>query len=181
MEPITDHMLDHWAAVIAPDGDWFEDGEAPIVIARLLDEVRRLKRENACPCCKNGVNLAGEVCDECKGKGLAIIAYEVLRVHYKLLRESLIGPKEKALAAKLMQLMRLAADEFGNHGCNDMDLELVKDWTDAEKIDFASRYHEHNGDPGEFGGTVKEFDRIPDYAFFGFLAAELKKEAERTK
>ena len=60
-----------------------------------LDEcLARVKRESACPCCKNGVNLLGEPCQECHGKGLAIVAYESLRVHYKLVSEQLHDLRE---------------------------------------------------------------------------------------
>jgi len=44
----------------------------------------RASREAACPCCKEGINLAGEPCQECHGKGLAIIAYETARIYLKL-------------------------------------------------------------------------------------------------
>lgn len=51
----------------------------------LIGEVRRLQREAACPCCKDGVTLEGKECTECYGKGLVCIAYERLRVQLKLI------------------------------------------------------------------------------------------------
>jgi hypothetical protein len=56
-------------------------------LSLIADERDRLKREAACPCCKNGVNIEGDPCQECKGSGYAIVAYETLRIHWKRLTE----------------------------------------------------------------------------------------------
>ena len=54
----------------------------------LVKELGRLKMESACPVCRGGKNLEGEdVCSECKGTGLASVAYDVCRTHWKLMRE----------------------------------------------------------------------------------------------
>ena len=63
-------------------------------IIHLREQIHDLSRESACPCCKNGVNLDSEPCQECHGKGLAIVAYESLRVHYKLVSEQLHNLRE---------------------------------------------------------------------------------------
>lgn len=58
----------------------------------LLEEKREIEREAACPCCHGGiVNPGGETCSECKGKGLAIIAYEHGRYQWKNLVARLGG------------------------------------------------------------------------------------------
>ncbi len=73
----------------------------------LLAEVARLKRESGCPCChgtgkNSGIDGSpkGDPCSECKGGGLAIVAYECLRVHYKLQGEEIAGLKYSLAAAK---------------------------------------------------------------------------------
>lgn len=48
-------------------------------------------REAACPCCRNGISLDGKTCSECKGKGLACIAYEHGRYQWKTLVTRLGG------------------------------------------------------------------------------------------
>ena len=80
-------------------------------------------------------------------------------------------PTQKKLAARLL---RAAADEFGNHGCNDFDLVVDGGMTVREADDFRKRYHAWNGDPDEYraGGTD-----LPDFAAMGFLAHLLDEEA----
>ena len=57
-------------------------------IERLESERDALQKESACPVCRGGKNLEGEdVCSECKGTGLASVAYDVCRTHWKLMRE----------------------------------------------------------------------------------------------
>ena len=58
------------------------------LIKRLESERDALQKESACPVCRGGKNLEGEdVCSECKGTGLASVAYDVCRTHWKLMRE----------------------------------------------------------------------------------------------
>lgn len=61
--------------------------------------------------------------------------------------------KEKKLAARLL---RLASDQFSNHGCNDIDDDLLKDWTDEEKLKLSQSYHDWNGDPEEGEDEISE-------------------------
>ena len=60
-------------------------------------ELSEAKRELACPCCKEGISITGQICQECHGKGLVSIAYESCRIHYKLLKEK-FDEQSKALA-----------------------------------------------------------------------------------
>jgi hypothetical protein len=75
--------------------------------------------------------------------------------------------KERAVAA---QLLEMASEEFGNHGCNDWD--FPKGWTKEEKIAFCKEYHEWNGDPEDFDPN---FLHLPDYAVMSFMADKLKR------
>jgi hypothetical protein len=49
-------------------------------------EIAKLKLEAACPCCRGASIL--QPCQECHGSKIASVAYDTLRVHYKLLQES---------------------------------------------------------------------------------------------
>ncbi len=75
-------------------------------------------------------------------------------------------PKERAFAA---QLLKLAADEFGNHGCNDLD--WPQDWTEAERSDFTRRYHEFNGEADD-----TPYAPLGDFAAMEFIAHLLLEE-----
>jgi len=83
-----------------------------------------------------------------------------------------MNKKEKAIAAKLMQMAR---DEFGDHGCNDLDSDFWDGWTIDERKQFIREYHEYNGDPEEFD---ENYLHLPDYAVMGFMAHKLRLEAE---
>lgn len=75
--------------------------------------------------------------------------------------------KEKLLAS---YLLRLAEDEFSNHGCNDVDEEVWKDWSDGERQKFVEEFHQHNGDIEEYDPN---FLHLPNTALMGFLAHKL--------
>ncbi len=79
---------------------------------------------------------------------------------------------EQILASSLL---RMAASEFGRHCSNDMDKSLTDHWTIAQRENFVREYGQYNGDP-ENWQTLKDFDRLPDFAFMGFLAYKLKQE-----
>lgn len=89
----------------------------------------------------------------------------MLLPHTKAIK--MIRPKELLLAA---DLLRMAADEFGNHGCNDIDEALVSRFTTEEKIVLAKELGEYNGDPEE----ERNFMHIGDYALMGFMAFKLR-------
>jgi predicted glycosyltransferase involved in capsule biosynthesis len=82
-------------------------------------------------------------------------------------------------AALLVELLELASDSFGNHGCSDFDLEKsVPSLEDRRALMKA--YHEYNGDPEEFMeeeefGTFRWFK---DYALMGYLADRVKGQLE---
>jgi len=61
--------------------------------------------------------------------------------------------KEKKLAA---DLLRIAADEFSNHSCNDIGEEVFKNWTREEKLKLSQSYHDWNGDPEEGETPIQE-------------------------
>jgi hypothetical protein len=71
------------------------------------------------------------------------------------------------------ELLDLAADEFANHGCNDLDSSFWKGWTEEEKREFYKSYHEWNGDPEEFREDAP-LNYLGDSAIMAFLSAKLK-------
>lgn len=76
--------------------------------------------------------------------------------------------KEFSLAAKLL---KMADEEFGNHGCNDVDESFWDGWTKEERQEFVKEFHEWNGDPEEYDPN---FLHLPDFCLMGFLAAKLE-------
>ena len=80
-----------------------------------------------------------------------------------------INKKELALAAKML---KLASDEFSNHGCNDVDENAYSGWTLEERKEFAKDFHKWNGDPEE------TFFHLADWTIMSFLAAKLEQESE---
>jgi len=79
-------------------------------------------------------------------------------------------PAEKRFAARLL---RMAADEFGNHGSNDFDLVADGGMMAGEVDDFRRRFHAWNGDPEEFSAGRTD---MHDYAAMDFLAHLLEEE-----
>lgn len=75
--------------------------------------------------------------------------------------------KEMWLAGELLSL---AADEFGNHGCNDLDQSLLRDFTPEERADFAKTFSEWNGD----SENERSMEQLSDSVIMAFLAARLK-------
>lgn len=63
--------------------------------------------------------------------------------------------KEKKLAA---DLLKLAADQFANHGCNDIDQKLLEGWTEKERQDLMRDYEivNSNGRDYEEGDKIQE-------------------------
>lgn len=78
--------------------------------------------------------------------------------------------REKELAAKFLEL---AAGEFSNHGCNDVDDDFFSGWTKDERQEFCKEWREWNGDPEEYD---PEFLSLPDYAIMDFLAYKIRGE-----
>jgi hypothetical protein len=56
----------------------------------------------------------------------------------------MMSPAEKKLAAFLL---RMASEEFSNHGCNDLDLVKDVGLTPEESFELRKRYHVYNRSP----------------------------------
>ena len=48
------------------------------------------------------------------------------------------------------ELLKMASEEFANHGCNDVDESLYKGWSIEERQELVKGFHEWNGDPEEY-------------------------------
>jgi len=69
--------------------------------------------------------------------------------------------KEMVLAGRLLEL---AANEFSNHGCNDMEDTMFASWTDQEREDFRVKVWEFEGDDEAMNEGVEVFgDMAMDY------------------
>jgi hypothetical protein len=84
---------------------------------------------------------------------------------------------EKRLTAKVL---RMASDQFSNHGCNDFDLsEVIPDKDERDSLFRA--YCEYNGDPSEYDewdAPAEGADyRMQDWMVMSFMAARLEREA----
>ena len=81
-------------------------------------------------------------------------------------------PGERKIAAKLL---RMAADEFSSHGCNDFDLtEVIPD--QAERDALVRAYHGWNGDPEEYYEAGSRDYRLMDWMLMDFMAALMEEE-----
>ena len=79
-----------------------------------------------------------------------------------------LTPKESRLAAALLEL---ASDQFSNHGCNDMETQILSEFTEEEKIDICLDINRRNGDD-----CGLYFDSIPDWLWMQYLADKLKED-----
>ena len=84
-----------------------------------------------------------------------------------------MNEKEIKLA---IEFLHMASDEFGNHGCNDVEEKLWDGWTKEERQKFVKEFHENNGDPEEY---TPDFLHIPDFAIMDFLAYQLKSISQK--
>ena len=80
--------------------------------------------------------------------------------------------KENTFIAKLL---RMAANEFSNHGCNDLDSDLEDIFSKEEWIVLMKKYHDYNGDPKEFTGKF-ESSLLQDWIWMRYFANVLEKE-----
>ena len=78
-------------------------------------------------------------------------------------------------------VLRLASEQFSNHGCNDFDLtELVPDQDERDALVRA--YHKWNGDLAEMeeNGWLEQSGspdyRLMDFMVMDFMAARLEEE-----
>jgi len=74
--------------------------------------------------------------------------------------------KEMVLAGRLLEL---AANEFSNHGCNDMEDTMFASWTDQEREDFRVKVWEFEGDDEAMNEGVEVFDDMA----MDYLASQL--------
>jgi len=75
--------------------------------------------------------------------------------------------KNEKLLASLM--LNIASNEFSNHGCNDVENSVYKNWTPEEKNKFVKEFHEWNGDPEE----TDDYFLNNDNMLMSFLAYKL--------
>ena len=83
---------------------------------------------------------------------------------------------EKALAAKLL---RIASNDFANHGCNDFMVQ-----TTAENCAiFRKTWRDAGQDPNDFDEQPEECDEIciDDYILMDYLADKLESEISRVE
>lgn len=85
--------------------------------------------------------------------------------------DTLMTRKELELAA---MLLKRAANEFSNHGCN--DLKLPDNWTQAECDEFLHALQAWNGDPENY----RPGQRVTmDWFVMSFLSAKLHNMASK--
>lgn len=80
---------------------------------------------------------------------------------------------EKILTCKLL---KVAAEEFSNKGCNDFDFAH---WMPnlAERRALIKAYHEFNGDPENYDPTAK-YETYPDFILASFMAQKIDEEID---
>lgn len=80
----------------------------------------------------------------------------------------------------LAELLELASDTFGNHGCNDFDLEKsVPSLEDRRKLMKA--FNDHNGSPEDFEHDEENGDQylmFRDDLLMGYLAHRVREQIE---
>jgi hypothetical protein len=72
-------------------------------------------------------------------------------------------------------LLRMASEEFGNHGCNDFNLVKDGKMTAKEADALMKSFHVWNGSPGDYepGDT-----NLGDFVAMDYLADLLEREAK---
>jgi len=75
--------------------------------------------------------------------------------------------KQFALAGKLF---KGAAEQYGNHGCNDLPRDTFKGWTAAEKEEFRTALQAYNGvdDP-----WPEKVEHAGDNGLMGYFAQQM--------
>lgn len=71
----------------------------------------------------------------------------------------------------LCHFLELTSTEFGNHGCNDVEEEVWKDWSVEERKKFVKEFHDWNGDSEEYD---ERYLHLPDFAIMSFLKNKLQ-------
>ena len=80
-------------------------------------------------------------------------------------------PIEKKLAAALLDM---AADHYGNHGCNDFDLH--KYMSPEEAFELQRDMHAWNGDPEDGPETLAHARMTADFFLMGYLANKMESQ-----
>lgn len=77
----------------------------------------------------------------------------------------------------LSVLLDLAADNFSNHGCNDLSDDITDALTKEEKLTLLKEYATWDYDPDRFDGepTASNFDRLPDWILMRFFSEKLNR------
>jgi hypothetical protein len=78
-----------------------------------------------------------------------------------------MNEKEIILTSKFL---KMASEEFSNHGCNDVDNSFFEGWTQEEREQLVKDYLEYNGNPETFD---KNYLWLPDWCLMSFLADKL--------
>lgn len=80
-----------------------------------------------------------------------------------------MNEKEKILISNLLYD---ASETFSNHGCNDLNLNFIKDWTEEELQQLNIEMHEDNNSPKE------DYDHklyLYDWILMRFLSKKINK------
>ncbi len=82
--------------------------------------------------------------------------------------------KEKLLLSKVLEE---AAEQFSTHGCHDMDIEFLKDWSNEELKEFNHKMNVHNGtsDISDDQYVIDAYNY--DYWVMNYFSDLLKKES----
>lgn len=79
------------------------------------------------------------------------------------------------------KMLALAADEFANHGCNDLKWSELPDFvTQEQRAALETSFSEWNGDSEEADGSSRYFSG-GDSGLMQYLAAKLKATADRAE
>jgi len=80
-----------------------------------------------------------------------------------------VSDAERIVAGRLLNM---ASEEFGNHGCNDMDMSVFESVSVQARTEMTAAFNEWNGSAGE---DEIQFTHIGDWAWMAFLAARLEQ------
>lgn len=75
-----------------------------------------------------------------------------------------MNQKYRQLASKLLEM---AAQEFANHGCNDVDEEVYEGWTREERRQLVRDFEQWNSQGKDYD---PEWLHLPDFALMSFFA-----------
>lgn len=82
-------------------------------------------------------------------------------------------PNEKKLAARLL---KMAASTYSNHGCNDIDRELLDGFADEDKVKLMKDYETWNGEFWRDASKPEEAYYMMDTSLMALMAHKLETE-----